>query len=161
MAKNRAARTFRHVSNQNNVLPDDATPAAAGTAVVSAYYAAFNARDMEAFFALVTDDVLHDVNQGEREVGKAAFRAFMARMNESYAESLVDLVVMPNAEGTRVAAEFVVLGTYLKADAGLPPARGQAYRLPAGAFFEIRDGKVARITNYYNLQDWIAQVGAV
>ena len=22
----------------------------------------------------------------------------------------------------------------------------------------IRDGKVARVTNYYNLQDWIAQV---
>ena len=22
----------------------------------------------------------------------------------------------------------------------------------------VRDGKVARITNYYNLQDWIAQV---
>ncbi|HSX76099.1 MAG TPA: isopropylmalate/homocitrate/citramalate synthase, partial [Shinella sp.] len=34
------------------------------------------------------------------------------------------------------------------------------YRLPAGAFFEIRDGKVARISNTYNLNDWIAQVGA-
>ena len=33
-------------------------------------------------------------------------------------------------------------------------------RLPAGAFFEIRDGKVARISNTYNLNDWIAQVGA-
>ncbi|MGR9053240.1 MAG: isopropylmalate/homocitrate/citramalate synthase, partial [Gammaproteobacteria bacterium] len=37
-------------------------------------------------------------------------------------------------------------------------AQGQTYRLPAGAFFEIRDHKVARITNYYNLQDWIKQV---
>ncbi len=27
-----------------------------------------------------------------------------------------------------------------------------------GAFFDIRDGKIARVTNYYNLQDWIAQV---
>jgi steroid delta-isomerase-like uncharacterized protein len=52
----------------------------------------------------------------------------------------------------------VVLGEYLQTDEGLPPAKGQKYRLPAGAFFEIRDGKVARITNYYNLQDWIAQV---
>jgi steroid delta-isomerase-like uncharacterized protein len=51
------------------------------------------------------------------------------------------------------------LGKYLKNDEGLPPATGQEYRLPAGAFFEIRDNKVARITNYYNLQDWIKQVG--
>ena len=44
------------------------------------------------------------------------------------------------------------------ASTGLPPAHGQKYRLPAGAFFEVRNGKVARVTNYYNLQDWIAQV---
>lgn len=128
------------------------------SAVVESYYAAFNARDMETFFSLVTDDVVHDINQGEREIGKAAFRAFMERMNGSYSERLVELVVMSHSEGTRAAAEFVVLGTYLKGDAGLPPARGQTYRLPAGAFFEVRDGKVARITNYYNLNDWIAQV---
>jgi hypothetical protein len=30
--------------------------------------------------------------------------------------------------------------------------------LPAGAFFAIRDGKISRVTTYYNLTDWIAQV---
>lgn len=49
-------------------------------------------------------------------------------------------------------------GEYLADDDGLPPARGQAYVLPAGAFFEIEEGKVARISNHYNLNDWIAQV---
>ena len=133
--------------------------AAAAAAVVAAYYAAFNARDMDAFFALVTDDVVPDVNQGAREAGVEAFRRFMERMNGSYSELLVDLVVMPHPGGTRVAAEFVVLGTYLKAAEGLPAAHGQEYRLPAGAFFDVRDGKIARVTNYYNLQDWIAQIG--
>jgi ketosteroid isomerase-like protein len=42
----------------------------------------------------------------------------------------------------------------------MPEARGQRYRLPAGAFFEIRDGKIARVTTTYNLRDWIAQVSA-
>ena len=32
------------------------------------------------------------------------------------------------------------------------------YILPAGTFFAIRDGKIARVTTYYNLTDWIAQV---
>ena len=43
-------------------------------------------------------------------------------------------------------------------DEGLPPATGQSYVLPGGAFFDIRDDRIARVTNYYNLQDWIAQV---
>jgi steroid delta-isomerase-like uncharacterized protein len=102
--------------------------------------------------------VVHDINQGERESGIEAFRAFMARMNGSYREQLADLVVMASADGTRAAAEFTVHGTYLTADEGLPPAHGQRYVLPAGAFFDIRDGRIARVTNYYNLQDWLKQV---
>lgn len=128
------------------------------TELIQAYYAAFNAGDMPAFLALLGDEVVHDINQGERQVGKATFTAFMAKMNRCYRERLSDIVVMQNADGSRAAAEFVVHGEYLADDEGLPPAQGQTYELPAGAFFEIKDGKVARISNYYNLNDWIAQV---
>ena len=48
------------------------------------------------------------------------------------------------------AAEFTVIGEYLATDEGLPEANGQTYMLPAGAFFTLRDGRVARISNYYN-----------
>ena len=34
----------------------------------------------------------------------------------------------------------------------------EGYVLPGGAFFAIRDGLIARVTNYYNLEDWLAQV---
>jgi steroid delta-isomerase-like uncharacterized protein len=128
------------------------------TELVQAYYAAFNAGDMPAFLDLLAEDVVHDINQGERQVGKATFAAFMDKMNRCYRERLADIVVMQNAAGDRAAAEFVVHGEYLADDEGLPPANGQTYVLPAGAFFEIRDGKVARISNYYNLGDWVAQV---
>jgi steroid delta-isomerase-like uncharacterized protein len=127
--------------------------------LIRRYYAAFNAGDMDTFLSLLTDDVVHDINQGVRETGKAAFVTFMERMNRHYRERLEDIVIMASADGMRAAAEFTVLGEYLSTDEGLPPARGQTYRLPAGAFFEIRAGKVARVTNYYNLQDWINQVG--
>ena len=126
--------------------------------LIEQYYAAFNSADMDTFLNLLTDDVIHDINQGKREIGKDAFRQFMACMNHNYKEQLVDMVIMATPDGARAAAEFVVLGQYLQSDEGLPAAKGQEYRLPAGAFFEIRDNKVARITNYYNLQDWIDQV---
>jgi steroid delta-isomerase-like uncharacterized protein len=128
------------------------------TDTIRAYYDAFNAQDMDAFLALLTDDVVHDINQGERQVGKAVFATFMDHMNRCYRERLTDMVIMASEDGTRASAEFIVNGEYLATDEGLPEANGQTYRLPAGAFFEVRDGKVARVTNYYSLPDWIAQV---
>lgn len=122
------------------------------------YYAAFNRGDREAMLALLSDDVVHDINQGGRETGKAAFTAFLKRMDRCYREQLKDIVVMANGSGDRVAAEYVVHGEYLADDTGLPPAHGQKYVLPGGAFFDVRDGLIARVTNYYNLEDWIAQV---
>ena len=126
--------------------------------LIEKYYQAFNDGDMDTFLSLLTDDVVHDINQGDREQGKEAFTQFMQKMNRHYREQLENIVVMANQDGTRAAAEFVVLGEYLSTDEGLPEANGQTYRLPAGAFFDIRDGKVARVTNYYNLGDWIEQV---
>lgn len=126
--------------------------------VIRAYYEAFNRQDIPAFLDLLTEDVRHDINQGDRQTGKPAFRTFMAHMERCYRETLTDIVIMESADGSRGAAEFVVNGEYLVTDAGLPEARGQKYVLPAGAFFEIAGGKVARISNTYNLNDWIAQV---
>ncbi|MES2884789.1 MAG: ketosteroid isomerase-related protein [Pseudomonadota bacterium] len=133
---------------------------AATAALIRRYYAAFNTGDMAGFLSLLTDDVAHDINQSGRELGRDTFAAFMQRMNSSYREQIVDITVFASEDGSRAAAEFTVLGEYLKTDEGLPPATGQKYTLPAGAFFDVRDGKVARISNYYNLQDWLKQVSA-
>ncbi len=135
------------------------SPATTAADLIRAYYAAFNAGDRDAMLALLSDDVVHDLNQGARETGREAFAAFMRRMDTSYRERLDDIVVMTSSDGRRAAAEYVVHGEYLADDAGLPPARGQRYVLPGGAFFAIRDGRITRVSNYYNLEDWIAQVG--
>jgi steroid delta-isomerase-like uncharacterized protein len=128
--------------------------------LIHAYYAAFNARDMETFLNLLAENAVHDINQGERQIGKAAFARFMGQMNTNYSEVLEDIVIMQSDDGRRAAAEFVVRGEYLAADDGLPEAHGQSYVLPAGAFFEVEGDKISRVTNYYNLQDWLRQVGA-
>ncbi|HET6467765.1 MAG TPA: ketosteroid isomerase-related protein [Geminicoccaceae bacterium] len=126
--------------------------------LIASYYAAFNRGDSQAMAALLAKDVVHDVNQGPREVGRHDFARFMLRMNRCYAEQVRDLVVMANEDGSRAAAEFIVDGTYLATDEGLPEARGQTYSLPGGAFFEVEHDRITRVTNYYNLEDWLAQV---
>ena len=127
-------------------------------ALIRRYYEAFNRGDTAAMIDMLTDDVIHDVNQGERRNGKDKFRAFNARMEHNYKERLENVTVMVSKDGTRAAAEFNVHGTYLNTDTGLPEAKGQTYILPAGTFFVVRDGKIARVTTYYSLTDWLAQV---
>jgi steroid delta-isomerase-like uncharacterized protein len=128
--------------------------------LLRSYYAAFNAADYDGMVALLTEDVAHDINQGRRETGRAAFRAFLSHMEQCYSEQLKDIVVLVEPTGKRAAAEFIVHGVYKATDTGLPEATGQTYVLPAGAFFEVRDGLIARVTNFYNLPDWLRQVGA-
>jgi len=126
--------------------------------LLDTYFAAFNAGDTGKMEDLVADDLIHEVNQGERRVGKDKFWAFNVHMSRCYKERLSDILLLISDDGSRAAAEFTVSGTYLDRDEGLPEAKGQTYKLPAGTFFAIRDGKIARITTYYNLSDWISQI---
>lgn len=126
--------------------------------VINRYFAAFNAGDVPGMLDCLSEDVAHHVNEGQIRRGKAAFSEFCAHMSRCYREELTDMVVFCTPDQTRAAAEFVVNGTYLATDEGLPEAKGQTYKLPAGSFFDVNDGKITRVTTYYNLADWMRQV---
>ncbi|MBU3259074.1 nuclear transport factor 2 family protein [Roseovarius sp. PS-C2] len=125
---------------------------------VKAYFDAFNRGDVAAMLACLSDDVAHHVNEGQVRTGKDAFRAFCEHMNRCYREELTDMVIFDAEGGARAAAEYVVNGTYLETDEGLPEANGQTYRLPAGSFFSLKNGQITRVVTYYNLADWMRQV---
>lgn len=126
--------------------------------LLTRYYAAFNAGDWQGMLDCLDDQVIHDINQGGRQIGKAAFAEFLAHMERCYRERLDGIVLMTSEDGANGAAEFTVHGEYVATDEGLPEANGQTYVLPAGAFFTMAGGKITRVTVYYNLADWTAQV---
>jgi steroid delta-isomerase-like uncharacterized protein len=127
-----------------------------GLDIVKAYYEYFNQKNYEGMFSLVSADIRHEVNQGEVRLGIEKYREFVHSMDVAYDETLTQLVYLANEEGTRFACEFVVNGIYKQGDE--PPAHNQPYVLPAGAFLEIQDGKITRVTTYYNLPLWIKLV---
>ncbi len=127
-------------------------------ALVLRFCAAYNRGDWSGMVDCLSEDVIHDINQGERETGKVAFHAYMEQHARSYHEELRDVVVMSIDDGTRAAAEFSVHGVYQNAAPGLPAAQGQRYVLTAGVFFAINQGKIARFTPYYNQHDRMAQI---
>ena len=129
-------------------------------ALIAAYYDAFNAGRTDEMLTYLHEQIEHHVNEGGIRRGKEKFSEFNAHMTKSYKERLTDIVIFADETGNRAAAEFVVNGTYLATDEGLPEAKGQTYVLPAGSFFTIRDGKIARVTTYYNLAEWMRQVSA-
>ena len=128
--------------------------------IAQQYYLCFNEKDWAGMLALLSNDIRHEVNQGETRVGLERYRAFLAHMDECYDERLEGLVFFTEPTGRRVACEFTVHGMYKKTDGDLLPAHGQQYVLPAGAFLEVEDGKITRVTTYYNLPLWIKLVSA-
>jgi steroid delta-isomerase-like uncharacterized protein len=125
---------------------------------VQLYYEAFNAKNWKGMLALLHPEVRHEANQGDVRIGLEKFTAFLQKMDEAYEETLTDMVFFSEPLGKRVAVEFVVNGIYKQAEEGLPAAHGQSYVLPAGAFLELTDGKISRVTTYYNLPRWIELV---
>jgi steroid delta-isomerase-like uncharacterized protein len=131
--------------------------------LVQRYFDAFNARDTEGCLSLLADDVVHDLagmhGDGGREAGKTAFRAWLDRTTRCFEEKAVDLYVTASADGRHAEAEYTLLGVYLETEDGLPDAEGQNYSLPALAVFEIRDGRVVRLTDSHAPADLPDQSG--
>jgi len=128
--------------------------------LIETYFAAFNANDTNTLLGLLDEDVVHDINEGGREIGREKFSWFLGDMSRHYREQLDDIVIMVSEDGNRAAAEFTARGTYLATAEGMPPAHDQSYSIATGIFFEVDDGRISRVTTYYNRAEWIRQVEA-
>ena len=126
--------------------------------IVKQYYSSFNQKDWQGMLALLHTEIRHEPNQGEPRIGIKKFTEFMGMMDDSYEETLTDMVFFSEPGNTRVAVEFTVNGIYKKGEEGFPEAHGQSYVLPAAAFLEVKEDKISRVTTYYNLPLWIKLV---
>jgi steroid delta-isomerase-like uncharacterized protein len=126
--------------------------------IVKEYYNRFNNQNWEGMLGLIHEDIRHEPNQGDPRIGIEKFTEFLKIMDTSYQETLTDMMFFSEPGNSRVAAEFTVNGIYKKGEEGLPEAHGQSYVLPAAAFLEVKDGKISRVTTYYNLPLWISLV---
>jgi len=128
--------------------------------VVKDYYAYFNSKNWQGMLDLIHPEIKHEANQSDTRVGKELFTEFLAHMDKCYDENLSDMIFFSEESNSRVAVEFVVNGIYKSTDSDLPEAKGQKYVLPAGAFLEVKNGLISRVTTYYNLPLWMGLVGA-
>ena len=114
-------------------------------ALLQKYYDLFNSGDRPALLDMLTDDVVHDINQGASEVGREAFTLFLERMDRCYREQVVELVVYSNPDGLRGSAEFYIEGTYLQTDEGLPPPPARLTASVSELFLTFKPVKLSEL----------------
>jgi steroid delta-isomerase-like uncharacterized protein len=118
--------------------------------VVRSYLAAFAAADPDTIASHVTEDFLnqHTSALGDPCEGRDEYRrrlpGFLARL-PGVRYDVEDVV----ADGTRVVAAYVISGT----------AEGVPFSLRGTMWFEVRDGLIARRTDYWDSLGFLRQTG--
>lgn len=127
-------------------------------AIVEKYYQNFNDKNYSEMLNALSENIIHEVNQGKERHGKPLFSEFLKHMDVCYDENLTHITLYQTKDPNKIAAEFIVNGTYKKTDSDLPEAKNQKYSLPAAAFFTLNNDKIEKIVTYYNLPKWIELV---
>lgn len=127
--------------------------------IVKQYYEAFNKRDINTIVSLCSEDVTNDKNQGDSEIGKDKLKNFIETAWAHFDEKVYNVDLMSNENKSNIASEYLVKGTYYKTKDGLFPANNQYYEIMCTSLFKIdKEGKISRITRYYNTKKWLDMV---
>jgi steroid delta-isomerase-like uncharacterized protein len=139
-----------------------ATMPDANTAVVKALFDAFNDGDLERAAATVTNDFqLVDVAAGQTFSGTDGCRQWLEVFRTALPDARTEIVNLV-ADGDRVASEHIGRGTHtgpFVTPAGTIPATGRTVELRIGEFYELREGRIAKLYAYYDSATMMRQLG--
>lgn len=124
------------------------SPVSRARATVARYFQALNTLDLETLSEIVSPELIHDLDSVERRLGREAFLAYLAARAREYREHVFDIQVMVNAEGTRAAAEFTLLGFPLAEGPEEEIGDPQTYRISGGLFFQLDQGCILRVSQH-------------
>lgn len=131
-------------------------------ALVRKVYELWNDRDIDGALDLATDDVeIRLVALGQTLTGREGFRRFMERFATASSDMQKDVTNQVASE-EQVVSEFTLRGTHdgpLRTQAGEIAPTEKAIELEVVEVIGIRDGKVAKISNYSDNATLMRQLG--
>jgi steroid delta-isomerase-like uncharacterized protein len=126
-------------------------------------YEAFNTKNLQGALDAATDDIeLVLVPFGQTFHGKAGFSDFMGAFLAAFPDLRISLTNQV-ATDDYVVNEFTATGVHngpLQTPAGPIPATGKRIDLTVCEVLKMRDGKVAKLTNYQDAATILRQIGA-
>jgi steroid delta-isomerase-like uncharacterized protein len=119
---------------------------------------AANSRNMEKLLSLFTDEcVYEDVALGKVNHGKEELKAFFTSMWVWSPDVKIEEKSIFTA-GDWGAAEWVMSGTHT-GDLPEMSATGKNFSIRGASIIQLRDGKVSRQSDYWNMASFLQQVG--
>ena len=116
-----------------------------------------NARDLDGFFELFTEDATsHEVYVAE-PLSRGEFRAFLGEFLQAYPDARIETVSIIS-EGDTVAVENVLSATFSGEFRGTLPTHRQ-YQVREAVFFTLRNAKICTERIYLDQKSIESQLG--
>lgn len=123
--------------------------------VIKDWLRAYNSRDTNAAVSFFTDDgVYEDKAFGQTYHGKKEILDFFNLAHADLPNLKWDLISIFSADN-RAVFESVLSATHSHSSFPGVPATGKQILLKAATIVELRDGKIARVADYYNLPSFL------
>jgi steroid delta-isomerase-like uncharacterized protein len=126
--------------------------------LVSELYAAWSLHRPEAIDAIFTDDAVYeDVAAGQRHNGKKTIKEFLSATfawAPDFRVNMLSLTIGNDSAATEWISEGIQTGPI-----GDLPASGNGFRLRGASILTFRDGKIANVTDYYDMTTFKRQLG--
>jgi steroid delta-isomerase-like uncharacterized protein len=137
----------RAVAQEMNTLPP----------IAQQWMNAWNDKDPEAMTALFTEDgTYEDLAFQAKFQGKEAVAAWV-RLTADHIPDLKGEIIDAFQSGDKVAVRWTFTGTPL--EMGPIQGTGKTFSVPAASLIELRGGRIASVTDFYNLADLFRQLG--
>lgn len=123
--------------------------------------AAATAADGPRLAALFTEDAEYeDVAVAHISRGHQEIMDFTKVFSTGFPDMVFTITnVVYDDDANRAAAEWTMAGTHKGDMPGMPPANGGTCNLRGMSFLELRDGKIARASDYWNMAEFLTQLG--
>jgi steroid delta-isomerase-like uncharacterized protein len=128
--------------------------------VVLEWTQAMDRHDPDAFADFLDENcVFTNGGTGKRYVGREAWRQELVDLLAVWSDLHIDVVNLL-IDGDFYAKEWVMTGVHTGDLPGLP-ATGRSFRILGAGVGRLRDGKIFEVTEYWNMADFLRQVGAL
>jgi steroid delta-isomerase-like uncharacterized protein len=121
--------------------------------------AAWNVHDVHKIATFYTDDCIkEDLAVGAATRGKEEMKALIRGAFTAMPNLKIELQMLFSSGGC-AASEWVMSGTYSVNYPGMPSATGKDFKIKGASIMELRNGKISRISDYWNYASFLQQVG--
>jgi len=123
------------------------------------YVASWNAHDVEKIASFFTDDLVYEhVPRGQTYRSKEKLNAWVKGTFDSIPDFKLDMPLLFSS-GDSLACEWVMTGTNTGPLSPEVPATGKSFSVRGSSIVQLKNGKIQRNSDYWDLATFLGQLG--